>query len=58
MGCMCAECMFAKLLKDSYKEEIAICVCRKSEYFLHELDFYSDNCEIGIVEDPEEGEQE
>lgn len=55
-GCMCAECEFAKLLKDNHKKEIAICMCRESEYFLRELDFYMDNCDFGIVEGSEEGE--
>lgn len=54
IGCMCAECKYAKKVRDNHKKFILICVCRESENFLHELEIASDNCDFGFVDDEEE----
>ena len=56
MGCMCAECKYAEVERDNHEKLIAVCVCRESEYFLHELEIAFDNCDFGVVDDYDEEE--
>ena len=54
MGCMCAECRFAKVIEDEQGKLFSVCANRKSDNFLTELEIAFDNCEIGMVDDEEE----
>ena len=54
MGCMCAECRFAKIVQDENGDLFATCTNRKSDNFLTEISFAFDNCDVGMVEDDEE----
>lgn len=51
MCCMCAECKYAEMVRDNHEKLIAVCVCRESENFLHELEIAFDNCDFGVVDD-------
>lgn len=51
MGCMCLECKYYDVVSDNHGELVAICVCRESENFLHQLHVAFDNCDFGIVDD-------
>ena len=57
-GCMCAECKYWDATIDNHGKAFSFCVCRESEYFLHEIHIAFDNCDFGIVDDygEEEGE--
>lgn len=55
MGCMCAECKYAEIVRDNHEKLIVICVCRESDNFLHELEIAFDNCDFGFVDDEEDG---
>lgn len=50
-GCMCMECKYYDVVTDNHDNHVAICVCRESENFLHELSIAFDNCDFGIVDD-------
>lgn len=54
MGCMCAECMFSKIVQDENGDLFAICPNRKSENFLKEISFAFDRCDFGMVDDEDE----
>ena len=51
MGCMCMECKYYDVVTDNHENLVAICLCRESENFLHELSIAFDNCDCGIVDD-------
>lgn len=51
VGCMCAECKYYDVVRDNHEKCVAICVCRESENFLHELHIAFDNCDFGVVDD-------
>jgi hypothetical protein len=52
---MCAECKFAEIVRNNHDKLVYVCVCRESDNFLHELEIAFDNCELGFVDDDEEG---
>ena len=54
MSCMCMECKFAEVVEDESGKLFQICINRKSDNFLAELEIAFDSCEIGIIEDYEE----
>lgn len=54
MGCMCAECRFAKVIEDEQGKLFSVCAHRESDNFLTELEIAFDNCEIGMVDDEEQ----
>jgi hypothetical protein len=39
---------------DNHGDLVSVCVCRESENFLHKLDIAFDNCDFGVVDDPDE----
>lgn len=57
-GCMCLECKYYDVVTDNHENTVAICVCRESENFLHELEIAFDNCDFGIVDDYDDEDEE
>jgi hypothetical protein len=51
------ECKYYDVVTDNHENTVAICVCRESEKFLHELEIAFDNCDFGIVDDYGEEEE-
>lgn len=58
MGCMCAECKFTEVIRDNHEDLLTICTCRESDYFLNELSVPFDNCDLGVVDDYGEEDEE
>lgn len=58
MGCVCAECKFAVVIRDNHNKVLSVCVCRESDNFLRELSIAFDNCELGVVDDYGEDNEE
>lgn len=58
MGCMCMECKFYDVVTDNHDDLHSICTCRESENFLTEIEIAFDNCDLGIVDDYGESEEE
>ncbi|MBQ9760123.1 MAG: hypothetical protein IJW16_02110 [Clostridia bacterium] len=45
------DCKFYDVVRDNHGQLVAICLCRESENFLHEISVAFDNCDFGIVDD-------
>ena len=56
MGCMCMECKFTRIIQDEKGDLLCVCANRKSDNWLTEISLAFDNCEVGMLEDDDEGE--
>lgn len=54
MGCMCADCQYAKACQDEKGDLFVTCCNRKSENFLKEISLAFDSCDYGKVGDCDE----
>ena len=54
MGCMCAECDFARIIEDEKGKLFAVCANRQSDNFLDEVSLAFSNCDVGVVDGYEE----
>ena len=51
MGCMCMECIYARVDEGENGKLFQVCTNIKSDNFLAKLEIDFDNCEFGKVED-------
>ena len=54
MGCMCMECIYARVDEDENGKLFQVCTNIKSDNFLAKLEIAFDECELGVIDDCEE----
>ena len=51
MGCMCMECIYARVDEDENGKLFQVCTNIKSDNFLAKLEIAFDECELGVIDD-------
>ena len=54
MGCMCMECIYARVDEGENGKLFQVCTNIKSDNFLAKLEIDFDECELGVIDDCEE----